>query len=116
MLLVMPIILVALSLASIFLFKEFASFSNEMHGKSIEVSKLKSDWSNIKNKKEINTQELLTLNHKILSSVEGAYEEYSELSKSMSESYEKQYYTLLFVALLNICFVVVVYRKYKSGN
>ena len=115
-LLLLPIFLVVLSFVNINNSKEFGSFTNEIKKELKEVSELKTSWSNIENKNNVTSKELLPLNNKILIATEGMLKQYSEFAGGMSKWLKELSYLIIFVSFLNIYFISLVYRKYKNVN
>ena len=116
MLLCMPVFLLVYSITGIYGAKNIESFSEELNASISEVQELKTSWNEIDIKSIDKNHAMFSFNEKILKSVEGAYEYYSEFSRKLSSWVNRQSYTVLIISLLNISVVLIVNRRLKRND
>ncbi len=120
-LLVVPLFLIALSTASLLGSTSLDSFDEEMGEEALAQARLESRLADmetkINNDEEIitkeNAQELLSISGSTLNAVKGLFEQYGDFSGEIGLWAKRQSYSVILFSLLNIFFVILVYRSSK---
>lgn len=120
-LLIVPIILIALSIAGIFSSSDMELFHEELKGKAMAQAPLESRLAELVSK--INTDseilnkeiagEVVSVSRDTVDAVQGLLGVLGEYSYEIGSWAKRQSYYMLFLALLNTALVLYVYRSSK---
>lgn len=118
-LLLAPIVMLSISLASIVGVSSFSSFETELNELSGEASDLKLSFNHIKNNidpdkeslSKAETSKLISFNEKLLNAVKGLLGQYSGFSSNISDWVVRQNTSIIILSILNILFVLSVRKR-----
>ena len=111
-----PVLLLVISLMIIYDTYKFDSFSNEINSGLNQSSKLIMDFKKVDVTDKKKLRELVLLNQRTLNIAQEAFKYYSIFSTETSKRIKKHFYIIIFITILNIYFVISIYRRHKNAK